>query len=209
MHASQNPDDLSAARLQHMLTDVLNTPLQGFNGQSLALAQVSRRDRLTELEFSLPVLRLSADDLWAICQRHQVPVPRLAFKDLAGYLRGFIDLVFRVQSGDESVYYLLDWKSNYLGDHPDDYRVEVLQAAMLSHGYFLQALIYSVALHRHLRLNLANYDPERHLGGAFYLFVRGVRPDWPNAGVVHWRPSLALLDELENAFHDTGNRDGE
>ncbi|MEY4591491.1 MAG: exodeoxyribonuclease beta chain RecB [Pseudomonadota bacterium] len=191
--------DLSAVRLQHMLADVLNTPLPTNElADTFTLATIPPANRLCELEFSLPVSQLSAESLWEICQRHHLPIPRLSFHTLEGYLRGFIDLVFRVRHpSKDDCYYLLDWKSNYLGDTPADYGQENLQDAMIEHGYFLQALIYCLALHRHLRVSHPNYDPARHLGGAYYLFVRGVRPDWLGAGVMFWRPSLELLTELE------------
>lgn len=200
--------DLSVQRLRHMLSDVLNTPLPqpAATQEKFTLAAVTPRDRLCELEFSLPVSRLSAARLQTICRKHGVPIPHLNFSDLAGYLRGFVDLVFRTQPEPDGPYRyaILDWKSNYLGDSSEHYTQTYLHETMVAHGYYLQAMIYCFALHRHLRRTLPDYNPEQHLGGAYYLFVRGVRPEWalnaPSSGIIYWHPSQALLGELDEAL---------
>ena len=77
---------------------------------------------------------------------------------------------------------------------------------MFRSHYPLQALIYGVALHRYLRWRLADYEPERHLGGVLYLFLRGMTgPDAPvvepmPCGVFSWRPSAALITDLSDVF---------
>jgi exodeoxyribonuclease V beta subunit len=123
---------------------------------------------------------------------------------LQGYLRGFIDLVFEQQGR----FHVLDWKSNHLGNHPADYAAAPLARAMAAHGYELQALLYTVALHRHLSRRLPGYRYEKHFGGAYYLFVRGVRPGWVEGGVhtgVHvLRPPLALVERLSAMFQPRG-----
>jgi exodeoxyribonuclease V beta subunit len=100
-------------------------------------------------------------------------------------------------------FYVLDWKSNHLGFSPEDYAPERLETAMQGHGYHLQHLLYSVALHRHLAATLPGYDFDAHFGGVLYLFVRGVRPHWrlggAPAGVYFHRvpaETLASLDAL-------------
>jgi exodeoxyribonuclease V beta subunit len=128
-------------------------------------------------------------------------VPRLAFHDLEGYLKGYIDLVFE-HSGR---YYVLDWKSNHLGYATSDYGPAGLQAAMAEHSYHLQYLLYSLAVDRYLRYRVPDYRHDTHFGGVLYLFVRGVRPDWVNAdgtptGVFHHRPTAATLARLDALF---------
>ena len=76
----------------------------------------------------------------------------------------------------EGRWYILDYKSNWLGPAPGDYGPEALAEAIRAGGYPLQYLIYLVALHRYLATRLPGYDYERHVGGAFYLFVRGIDP---------------------------------
>lgn len=200
--------NLSSARLQHMLQAVVHTPLPGMPaGQPFSLAHLSKADRLNEMEFTLPVGRLSATALTALCQRYGLPVSRLTFAQLQGYLRGFMDLVFRVRQADGSVCYgIIDWKSNFLGPRPEDYSQETIEAEMQAHGYYLQALMYTLALHRHLRCHLPDYDPARHLGGAWYLFVRGMRPDGQEQGILHWQVPAGLLEELEKLIERVGER---
>mgnify|MGYP000352486952 FL=1 len=99
-------------------------------------------------------------------------------------------------------YHLLDWKSNHLGRCAADYAGAALQRAMDQHGYTLQALLYALALHRHLGQRLPGYRHEQHFGGVYYLFVRGVRPGWTlaggeRAGVHLQRPTLQVLRTLD------------
>lgn len=185
------------AMLQRLLHDVLNTPLPGAG----ALVAVPQRRRLVELEFMLPAADLPAHALAQALHDHGLPVPAFSFRRLQGYLRGFIDLVFEQQGR----WFVLDWKSNHLGDQPADYAAAPLARAMAAHGYDLQALLYTVALHRHLQRRLPGYAYETHFGGALYLFVRGVRPHWVDAhgaplGVHRLRPPQALVERLSALF---------
>jgi exodeoxyribonuclease V beta subunit len=107
-------------------------------------------------------------------------------------MMGFADLVFE-QGGR---FWVLDYKSNALGERDADYDHEALEAAMAEHRYDVQAALYLLALHRLLRQRLGeHYDPAQHLGGALYLFMRGM--DGPEAGCLWVRPPLALLEGLE------------
>jgi exodeoxyribonuclease V beta subunit len=186
--------------LRRMLGDVLRTPLQ----RGMRLAQVPRARRLVELEFSLPSRQLSASGLAAVLRAQGYPAPPLSFDTLTGYLRGFIDLVIE----HAGRFHILDWKSNHLGDTPAHYGRAAMARAMDEQGYHLQYLLYSVALHRYLRLRLAGYDYERHFGGVLYLFVRGVRPGWTGpdgapAGVWTHRPSLQTIEAISALLDGT------
>lgn len=92
------------------------------------------------------------------------------FYDVKGLLKGFVDLIFCY----DDQYYILDYKSNYLGSQASDYEQDALEQAMSSHQYHLQYLIYTVALHRLLKQRLPNYSIEQHLGGVYYTFLRGM-----------------------------------
>jgi exodeoxyribonuclease V beta subunit len=121
----------------------------------------------------------------------------LGKRRLQGYLRGFIDLVFRRQGR----YYLVDYKSNQLGPHESSYRKANLSWVMQEHHYFLQYHLYTLALHRYLRARLPDYDYERSFGGVLYAFVRGMSPAHPAGhGVFADRPSLALIEALDALF---------
>ena len=108
---------------------------------------------------------------------------------------GFADLVFE----HAGRYWVLDYKSNALGLEDADYDRDALEAAMAEHRYDVQAALYLLALHRLLRSRLgADYRPERHLGGAIYLFLRGVRG--PERGCYLVAPSPAMLQALDVAL---------
>jgi exodeoxyribonuclease V beta subunit len=133
--------------------------------------------------------------------------PSLGQQLLRGYLSGSIDVVLRV--GEEPRYLVVDYKTNRLGT-PDepltalDYTPAAMSEAMLHSHYPLQALLYSVVLHRYLRWRQPGYDPERHLGGVLYLYVRGMcGPETPMVdgnpcGVFSWHPPAAMVVELSD-----------
>ncbi|GHT92455.1 RecBCD enzyme subunit RecB [Betaproteobacteria bacterium] len=185
-----------ADRLARMVDDVLTTPLLAEDA-GFTLATLPWERRLTELGFYLPAPHLSADALNRWLAAHGYATPRLTFGALDGYLKGYIDLVFE----HAGRFWVLDWKSNHLGDTPAAYAVPALEAAMAQHGYHLQHLLYTVALHRHLGLSVENYDYARHFGGVLYLFVRGVRPTWQlegvPTGVFHHRADPAVIEALD------------
>ncbi len=187
-----------APELVSWLNQVLNTEL-GVPG--LRLSQIAPADCRVELEFNLRVSGLGNADLVAAIERTEPIDLDLPSRPWRGFLNGFIDLIFRF----EGRYYLLDWKSNWLGDSAADYGADGMTAAIREHAYALQYSIYQLALHRHLTLRLTDYDPARHLGGVFYLFIRGVgaAPELPGAsqaGIYYRMPNLELLQQLDGLF---------
>ena len=180
--------------LQQWLLDVLAAELQ----PGLALRDVPASRCLAEMEFLLPMAPLAAERLNGVLQRHDPlsrQAPPLHFSTLQGMLKGFMDLVFEHQGR----FYVLDYKSNYLGDSAEAYGPEALATAMIQHRYDLQYQLYTLALHRYLASRLPDYDYERHVGGVFYLFLRGMQAGGAQ-GVFATRPSLALIRELDRLF---------
>ena len=177
---------------------VLATPL---DDSGLTLGSVTAERRLNELEFTYPLAQLRADTLRRVLEQHGMAmgpfremIERLQFNPLRGYMKGFMDLVFEA----DGRFYLVDYKSNWLGADLAAYRRESLDQAMNRHSYVLQYLIYTVALHRYLRLRVLDYDYERHFGGVFYLFLRGMNPaSGPECGIFRDRPTLALVMALD------------
>lgn len=191
---------LQAAMVQNMLSDLMATRLL----PGLQLSMIERQRCLFELEFNLPAPRIHAPMLNRLLAEHHYPTALLDFKNLHGYLKGFIDLIFEHQGR----FYILDWKSNHLGYRPEDYEKTQLAAAMAAHGYHLQSLLYALALHRYLQRRLPQYDPSLHFGGVLYLFVRGIRPHWRDAagdpcGVYFHRPHDRVIDALDTLFSNT------
>jgi exodeoxyribonuclease V beta subunit len=188
-------DEGWAPVLQQQVEAVLDTPLETGLGDPVRLRDLAPERKQVELEFFLPMGRVTAPALTALCQQHD-PLSRdgkpLGFATVQGMLKGFIDLVFEWQGR----WYLLDYKSNHLGMSPADYGRPALERAMVEHRYDLQYQLYSLALHRLLALRLPGYDFDRHFGGVFYLFLRGM----PQGGIFHARPSRELVLGLDELF---------
>jgi exodeoxyribonuclease V beta subunit len=177
------------------LSEVVQTRLPGPNATLMDLVHV-----LPEMEFWLPADRIEAKEIDAHCRAHVlvgVDRPALAERQLHGMLMGFADLVFE----HEGKYWVLDYKSNYLGEDDAAYSGDALAHAMAHHRYDVQAAIYMLALHRLLKLRLgASYDPAQHLGGAVYLFLRGIKG--PQSGVCLIPASIPLMDALGSMLNE-------
>jgi exodeoxyribonuclease V beta subunit len=185
------------------LRAAIETPLGGLL-DALRLRDVARADRLDELDFELPLvggddpsgeLALEALDASGLPLRVSDPLLR---RGVRGYLAGSIDLV--VRAGGR--FAVIDYKTNWLGvpGEPltaNHYRPAALAAEMERSHYGLQALLYLVALHRYLRWRLPGYDPDRHLAGVGYLFLRGMTGD---GGVFVWKPPGAVVERLSDVL---------
>ena len=167
-------------------------------GSGFTLAALAPGEALPELEFLFPLGGARLDGLERIlarAPRHARAAGELGARraEVAGLMTGFIDLVVRW----DSRYYVLDYKTNLLGATRADYAVTRLPVAIRAHDYDLQYLIYLVALQRFLRARLGvEYDYDRHVGGALYLFVRGMR-EGDVAGIHHDRPARELIDAID------------
>jgi len=215
--------DIGVGVLADALLPVMATPLGPLAG-GLALKDLARRDRLTELDFELPLAggdhpgtEATLADLAPLLRRHldagdplrtyadRLASPEIGWQELRGYLTGSLDAVLRLPGPS---YLIVDYKTNRLGDVDGPplsawhYRPAALMEVMARSDYPLQALLYSVALHRFLRWRQPSYDPERHFGGLLYLYVRGMSgPSTPivdghPCGVFSWRPPPALVEAL-------------
>jgi exodeoxyribonuclease V beta subunit len=169
-------------------------------GNGLRLMDLPARERLAEFGFQFPIAA-SLHELRAACAAHgfaDVWPAHLRAHELRGMLTGFADLVF----AHAGRYHVLDYKTNRLGTRISDYAATALDGAMAEHFYPLQALLYTVALHRYLRQRLQGYSPERHLGDSVYLFLRGVGLA-PGAGVWRRRWPAKLILDLDDVFAGT------
>ena len=184
------------AMMHNLLADVVATELV----PGMALAKLNPRRRLNELEFLFAAPSLDFPALRALLIEHGYPDVALEPGVLRGFVKGFIDMIVE----HDGRFWIVDWKSNHLGDTAVDYAVAPLEAAMASHAYHLQALLYTVALHRYLKTRVRDYAYDTHIGGYLYLFVRGVRPHWRDAdgpaGVHMRRPPFELVALLDAAM---------
>lgn len=176
----------------NLIQDSVNTQLSSRGGPSLKDIPAARC--LKEMEFCLRLAHINVDSINDILAGEKT-VQRLSEKHIRGFMTGFVDLLFSW----DGKYYILDYKSNYLGDKVSDYRDQSLVNAMAGHNYGLQYYIYSLVLHQHLKTFVEDYEYERHFGGVFYLFVRGMAPDISGSGVFYDLPAketIMALDEL-------------
>lgn len=186
-------EDMLTGWLLQMLTQPLHSTVLPVSLPALAdLPQYQ-----AEMGFMLAVngIDLPGLDAWVRANTLDgAPRPALLPGQLNGMLKGFIDLVFV----HEGRYFVLDYKSNWLGSTDAAYRPETMAAAVLAHRYELQYLFYVLALHRLLKVRLPDYDYDRHVGGALYLFLRGMSA--PSGGVFAARPSREVIETLDAAF---------
>jgi exodeoxyribonuclease V beta subunit len=172
----------------------------------LTLAGIGASGRLSEMEFYYPLHPVTPERLREVFRHHgrteagrgfAERIGRLTFAPMQGFMRGFIDMVFR----HEERYYLVDWKSNHLGDGYESYHASRLVTPMQEELYTLQYHIYTLALHQYLRRRLPAYRYERHFGGVAYVFLRGVdRRRGPEFGVFVDTPHPDLVHALGSAL---------
>ncbi len=189
--------------LYDQLKLVLNKPLPNHSKQ-VVLDQIGPNSCLKEAQFHIPATNCFSEDLVNLLLRFPENfsetftqgLPNLKRQKVGGFLRGFIDLVFK----HNNRYYLLDWKSNWLGDSTDDYNLPSLERTMGTHAYYLQYYLYTVALTRYLRQRIPSFDYERDFGGVYYLFVRGMHQGSESNGIFFDIPPEAIIAELEGYF---------
>jgi exodeoxyribonuclease V beta subunit len=229
-HLTWWPVDVTAAELAAALVPMYDTAL-GPLAAGMTLRQIGLRDRLRELDFEIPlaggdargaVPDVSLSDVGELLRAHlpsgdhlapyaeRLTSPGMGGQSLRGYLAGSIDAVLRLP---DRRFLVVDYKTNYLGDTAADYSRARLTEAMLHSDYPLQAVLYTVVLHRFLRWRVPGYGPARHLGGVLYLFVRGMcGPDTPvidgqPCGMFSWQPPAQLVMALSDLL-DEGRRAG-
>ncbi|MCT8088591.1 UvrD-helicase domain-containing protein [Acinetobacter sp. C_4_1] len=172
------------------LAEVLTTPLH----QDFQLNQLDEHEYLAEFPFYLSL----SDHVLAIQRIHQLyaehGIDMLDFNpaNSARYLTGSIDLVYF----DGQHYHIADYKSNFLGTDQSHYLEVEIRQSMSQASYWLQAGLYLVALHRYLTVHMQDYDIEKHLGGASYLYLRGMNGQ-AEQGFYHWKPEAEFILRLD------------
>ncbi len=202
-HRCQRPgwqawSEVLTAWLPAFLTAAMPLPEAG----TLSLATLAGADACrAELEFWFEANRVDTralDRLVTAHTLHGAPRPPLLPDRLNGMLKGFIDLVLE----HDGRYYIVDYKSNWLGTDASAYTDEAMRDSVLHSRYDLQYAIYTLALHRQLRARLPDYDYARDIGGVLYLYLRGV--DGAGHGVHRERLPLALIDAMDQLFSQGG-----
>ncbi|MDO9649029.1 exodeoxyribonuclease V subunit beta [Glaesserella parasuis] len=192
-----NLDEAWLEPLTTWFEQVIQTP---FGEQAVSLTQIFTHKRLNEWQF---YLRLSNKEalyrLNQLLKKHSPlakQLPDLTLYNLEGFVRGFVDCIAQI----DGKFYVIDYKSNFLGYLPQDYQAEKLAKTMGQFRYDLQYLLYTLAVHRYLSARLGeNYNYEQHFGGVAYLFLRGMNGE-PNSGVYFDKPSQELIEEIDRLF---------
>lgn len=186
----QADEERLIAWMSEWLQQVLATPLH----QTFQLNQLTEHEHLAEFPFYLSL----SDHVLAIQRIHQLyaeyGIEMLDFNpaNSARYLTGSIDLVYF----DGQQYHIADYKSNFLGTDQIHYSATAIQQSMSQASYWLQAGLYLVALHRYLALQMQDYEIEKHLGGASYLYLRGMNGQ-AEQGYYHWKPDTEFVLRLD------------
>jgi exodeoxyribonuclease V beta subunit len=177
---------------------ILETPIR-LGSETVTLSMIRPR-AIAEMHAMLPVRMITPANVSKAILRDPLisgdadrrawaeGLARLDFSALYGFFQGYIDLIFEHQGR----FYIVDYKTNVLSGYDN----ASLEEAMLDHHYVLQGRLYAVALHRHLAATMPGYDPDKHLGGCAYLFLRG----FPDRGVWFERPDIAALGALNDLF---------
>lgn len=186
------------AVLMEWFEDIILTPF----GNHFCLKDISSQHCFKEWEFvlrlnnknALPQLNSLLRENTVLIQKYELA--DLQLNELQGYIHGFVDCLCE----HNGQYYVIDYKSNHLGHHFDDYAPDKIEHAFATNRFDLQAILYSVAVHRMLRFRLGKtYDYEKHFGGVAYLFLRGMNRE-TNSGVYFDKPSYTLIDQLDQLF---------
>ncbi|WP_445666083.1 exodeoxyribonuclease V subunit beta [Fodinibius sp. AD559] len=185
--------------VSEMLDLVLHKSLhQDIKGLSLSVVKDSQ---IPEMEFYYQNEEIETRNLLSIIRNGAAPHWENKGRAASGFLKGFIDLTFEF----DGKYYLLDYKTNYLGDTITDYHQDELQKEMREASYDLQYHIYTVALHRFLKKRVPGYSYNKHFGGAFYLFLRGMNKE-DSEGIFFDRPDEQVIITLNEYIK--GGSDG-
>ena len=183
-------DEHLYAMLSEWLGEILNTPIFA----NFCLSQLQPEAHIAEFPFYLAL----ADRVFGVQRIHDlfteygIHILPLQHANSARYLTGSIDLVFF----DGQRYHIADYKSNFLGPNQADYSTAHIQANMSQASYWLQAALYLVALHRYLSVQLQDYDIDQHLGGASYLYLRGMNGQ-AHQGVHYFKPENEFILRLD------------
>jgi exodeoxyribonuclease V beta subunit len=177
--------------IRTLVHHVLHTNID-INKINFQLSAIPFYKRIPELEFDFPIQGFHAGALERLQSSDKSIAVNTQYRDIQGIMNGKIDLFFEYQGR----YYILDWKSNYLGHRLEDYNKDALLQSMNDNNYHLQYLIYTVAVKKYLEQRLENFDYEKHFGGVIYLFIRGIRHE-TSSGIFTARPSLNKIQSIE------------
>ena len=199
--------------LSEWLSDVVQSKLPCGDSKTVRLCDLEKGDWLCELEFLFPSDKFTSDKLEALRHKNAAVFAQekgitldninfsLAQSELSGFVKGFIDLAIKVGDGSDAKFYVIDYKSNFIGSSVPAYSYEAVARNMLEHCYDVQYLFYSLAMHRFLKTRIENYSYEKNFGGIIYLYLRGMEPDSSNS-IIYTKPKQEIIEELSSIFSE-------
>ncbi len=177
--------------LLKMTEDLSCTPLPVPGGKSLRLDRLGEKDQLSEMEFQLKSREPRFDEVLKLIRNGQT-FKNQGQPSVKSFMKGFIDLV--VMQNDK--FYIIDYKSNYMGDQYDDYNQDLLAEEIRDKSYDIQYHFYALALSKYLESRMSGYKYSTHFGGVFYLFVRGIHPE-KETGIFYHKPEKEIIRKLD------------
>ncbi|QCI17260.1 exodeoxyribonuclease V subunit beta [Buchnera aphidicola (Aphis helianthi)] len=183
--------------LMSWVNNIINVKLKNIN---VNLSMLKQNQYIKEMKFFLPIQKtLNSIDFNHIIQSLD-PISsltsKISFNPITGILTGSIDLVFIWNER----YYIIDYKSNYLGDNQNLYSLKNIKKEIIKNRYDLQYQIYTVALHQYLTKKLKKYKYKNNFGGVFYMFLRGINKINENNSIFYTIPDYLLIKKLINLF---------
>lgn len=207
--------------LSQWLYDILNANLlpKAKDGNQVKLSNLKALDCARELDYFLPCKDFKVRVLNGIChdfyesevkafEMLSVPeLPDLKKSNFKGYMNGSLDLVAKFGTETGPKFYMIDYKSNYLGNSFSQYTQQKILKSIFESRYDVQILFYSLALYRFLKTTLPNFSYEKDFGGVMYLYLRGMNSfDTKSPGQFYVKPSEALIDRLDRLFKGINDR---
>lgn len=207
--------------LSQWLYDILNANLlpKAKDGNQVKLSNLKALDCARELDYFLPCKDFKVRVLNGIChdfyesevkafEMLSVPeLPDLKKSNFKGYMNGSLDLVAKFGTETGPKFYMIDYKSNYLGNSFSQYTQQKILKSIFESRYDVQILFYSLALYRFLKTTLPNFSYEKDFGGVMYLYLRGMNSfDTRSPGQFYVKPSEALIERLDRLFKGINDR---
>ncbi|WP_367680143.1 3'-5' exonuclease [Buchnera aphidicola] len=177
---------------------------KNINKNNLLLSNLKKNEYIKELKFYFPIKKIinehKFNEIIKFCSLKNQKIPFFNFKNKKGILTGFVDLVIF----SNKKYYILEYKSNWLGNDNTFYSKKNIKKEIIKHRYDIQSLLYIIAVNRYLSNKIKKYDFNKNFGGFYFLFIRGMylekNQNNKNDGIYHFLPEKKYIDELDNFF---------
>lgn len=177
-------------QFKELATQVLGAAIST-GGEKWSLSEINGREKIHELEFYFPLTNLDTTTITDLFATHGITTYLKSVYAASGMMQGFVDLLFF----HKDKYYILDWKTTFLGNAVQDYNARAVAEAMTEHNYHLQYMIYCVAVSKYLASRKSDFDYDKDFGGVIYGFIRGMRIG-DESGIFFTKPKKEFVEKL-------------